>query len=116
MRIERGPRSRRGMTTPPVPTGGTPGEASAGGPASRRTRREPGRPVHVLPTMTYSLLLKLDPGGFAPADPLSPSLAGPRDPRSAPAGAPVARSDVEIQRELPRMRPQPDRVHLLEAF
>src|SRR6202045_5552331 len=31
------------------------------------------------------------PGGFAPADPLSPSLAGPRDPRSAPAGAPVAR-------------------------
>src|SRR5580700_229371 len=34
---------------------------------------------------------KLDPGGFAPADPLSPSLAGPHDPRSAPAGAPVAR-------------------------
>jgi hypothetical protein len=32
-----------------------------------------------------------DPGGFAPADPLSPSLAGPHHPRSAPAGAPVAR-------------------------
>src|SRR6202030_2968913 len=34
---------------------------------------------------------KLDPGGFAPADPLPPSFAGPHDPRSAPAGAPVAR-------------------------
>jgi hypothetical protein len=32
-----------------------------------------------------------DPGGFAPADPPSPPLAGPHDPRSAPAGAPVAR-------------------------
>src|SRR5262245_44108710 len=32
-----------------------------------------------------------DPGGFAPADPPSPSLAGPPSPRSAPAGAPVAR-------------------------
>ena len=35
--------------------------------------------------------LELDPGGLAPADPLSPSLAGSREPRSAPAGAPVAR-------------------------
>ena len=34
---------------------------------------------------------KSDPGGFAPADPPTPSLAGPHDPRSAPAGAPVAR-------------------------
>jgi bifunctional non-homologous end joining protein LigD len=32
-----------------------------------------------------------DPGGSAPADPLSPSLAGTPSPRSAPAGAPVAR-------------------------
>jgi hypothetical protein len=35
--------------------------------------------------------MRLYPGGFAPADPLSPSLTGPHDPRSAPAGAPVAR-------------------------
>src|SRR4029453_6468702 len=28
---------------------------------------------------------------FAPADPSPPSLVGARDPRSAPAGAPVAR-------------------------
>src|SRR5207247_740262 len=35
--------------------------------------------------------VKLDPGGFAPADPPAPALAGPHDPRSAPAGAPVAR-------------------------
>ena len=34
---------------------------------------------------------EVNPGGFAPADPLTPSLAGPHDPRSAPAGAPVAR-------------------------
>src|SRR5205807_7813906 len=33
----------------------------------------------------------LDPGGLRPRGPPSPSLAGPRDPRSAPAGAPVAR-------------------------
>ena len=30
-------------------------------------------------------------GGLRPRGPPSPSLAGPRDPRSAPAGAPVAR-------------------------
>src|SRR5437762_308239 len=33
----------------------------------------------------------LDPGGFAPADPPTPTLAGAPVPRSAPAGAPVAR-------------------------
>jgi hypothetical protein len=32
------------------------------------------------------------PGGFAPPDPPSPSLAGAPMPRSAPAGAPLARS------------------------
>jgi hypothetical protein len=33
----------------------------------------------------------LDPGGFGPRGSASPSLAGPRDSSSAPAGAPVAR-------------------------
>jgi hypothetical protein len=36
-------------------------------------------------------MLQLDPGGFAPPDPPSPSLAGAPVPRSVPAGAPVAR-------------------------
>src|SRR5436190_21196307 len=31
------------------------------------------------------------PGGLRPRGPPTPSLAGPHDPRSAPAGAPVAR-------------------------
>src|SRR5436190_20290890 len=31
------------------------------------------------------------PGGLRPRGPPMPSLAGPHDPRSAPAGAPVAR-------------------------
>src|SRR5207244_889143 len=31
--------------------------------------------------------LLLIPGGFAPADPPTPSLAGPLDPRAAPAGS-----------------------------
>src|SRR5579864_1210540 len=40
---------------------------------------------------TVIMWIRLAPGGVAPADPLSPSLAGPHDPRSAPAGAPAAR-------------------------
>jgi uncharacterized protein (DUF58 family) len=44
------------------------------------------------------------PGGFAPPDPPSPSLAGPHDPRSAPAGrargAPVS-SWTALERALP---------------
>ena len=35
-------------------------------------------------------------GGLRPRGPPSPSLAGPRDPRSAPAGAPVARLALDI--------------------
>ena len=43
--------------------------------------------------------IELDPGGFAPAALPAPSLAGPHDPRSAPAGAPVARlaADAVLQ-------------------
>jgi BON domain len=51
--------------------------------------REVDNKISTLPVSMFDD--QLDPGGFAPADPLSPSLAGPRDPRSAPAGAPVAR-------------------------
>ncbi len=37
-------------------------------------------------TIRTRLLYWTGPGGFAPPDPLSPSLAGPRVPRAAPAG------------------------------
>ena len=35
--------------------------------------------------------VKTRPGRLRPRGPPTPSLAGPHDPRSAPAGAPVAR-------------------------
>jgi outer membrane protein assembly factor BamB len=45
------------------------------------------------PDASRSVLTPLKPGGFAPPDPPSPSLAGPQDPRSAPAtrSLPLAR-------------------------
>jgi hypothetical protein len=61
MRSQRERRSRRGRSEAPVPTGGTPAEASAGDPASRRTRREPARRAHAFQTLTYPHLLPLLP-------------------------------------------------------
>src|SRR6202030_3019319 len=57
----------------------------------------------------------LDPGGFAPADPPSPSLAGPHDPRSAPAGAPVARLSRQIRGASPPRTPGAPVARLSEA-
>src|SRR5580698_5395172 len=45
---------------------------------------------HPIRVLTFNVLLTRS-GGLRPRGPPSPSLAGPHDPRSAPAGAPVAR-------------------------
>src|SRR5947209_13163496 len=49
------------------------------------------RPAATSTKFSFRAAQRARSGGLRPRGPPSPSLAGPREPRSAPAGAPVAR-------------------------